>query len=76
MSKLFLVGLVQNSSPKWLLQHLLLIPWPPSSPGLQMTEACFLGGGYPAHFSTTGVSPSTSGNAHDWMNPLTHFIKS
>ena len=36
MSKLFLVGLVQNSSPKWLRQDILLTPQPPSSPSLQM----------------------------------------
>ena len=38
MIKLFLVGLVQNSSPKWLHQDILLTPYSPSSPSLQMTD--------------------------------------
>ena len=58
MSNLFLVGLVQNCSPKWLRQDILLTPMPPSSPSLQMTEQIFLGGGYPALSSTTRVSSS------------------
>ena len=65
MSKLFLVGLVQNSSPKWLRQDILLTLKPPSSPSLQMTEQIFLGGDILPSVVQPGYPHPTSRNARD-----------